>query len=179
MNVSKNTKKSCYCLPGEVWLPVKGFPHLVVSNFGRIQSLYSTARWGNAGRILKTRINRGGYEFINLYKSGRVISKRVHKIVAEAFIGPTPIQDGKQLFVDHKDGNRANNNLSNLRYLTRIENTARGIKQYNSKINPQQVREIRDKRAKGMTLVGIAKQYNINHSTVKDVCQRKTWRHVV
>ena len=46
----------------------------------------------------------------------------VHRMVAEVFLGPCP--DGYE--VDHIDGNKQNNNLSNLQYLTKEENIRKG-----------------------------------------------------
>ena len=67
---------------------------------------------------LKPQINSNGYYYVNLCKNGNRKVKRIHILVASAFI-PNPENKHD---VDHKDGNRLNNNLNNLRWCTRGEN---------------------------------------------------------
>lgn len=74
------------------------------------------------GAIRKPYINRAnGYLTVDLYKDNKPIKVTVHRLIAEAFI-PNP--DNKPC-VDHKDGNRQNNAVSNLRWATYSENNSR------------------------------------------------------
>ena len=97
----------------EIWKPIKGYEGLYeVSNLGRVKSV---AR----NMIRKTYIKKDkGYEIIMLCKNGRGKNHSVHRLVAEAFI-PNPY--GKRE-INHKDYNRANNNVANLEWVTRVEN---------------------------------------------------------
>lgn len=56
--------------------------------------------------------NTNGYESVSLYRDGKGYGKLVHRLVAEAFI---PNNDPTKDTVDHIDGNKLNNNVSNLR----------------------------------------------------------------
>ena len=79
---------------------------------------YSVDREGNVyskGRILKP-FNNNGYKRIKLNIEGVRRAYLVHRLVAEAYLGAS------DLCVDHIDNNKANNNLSNLQYLTVAEN---------------------------------------------------------
>lgn len=67
-------------------------------------------------RILKPAKYRNGYLFILLCKGGTKKQRMIHRIVMEAFYGKS------QLEVNHKDGNKANNALANLEYVTHSEN---------------------------------------------------------
>lgn len=67
-------------------------------------------------KLSKQLIN--GYEIVFLSKNGVKTKKRVHRLVAEAFI-PNP---EKKPCIDHIDGNRENNNVQNLRWCTIKEN---------------------------------------------------------
>jgi hypothetical protein len=70
------------------------------------------------GRILKQTNNLNNYLMVSLSKDGDVKIKYIHRLVAETHLEP----DDKRNEVDHIDGDRLNNNLSNLRWVTRSEN---------------------------------------------------------
>ena len=105
----------------ETWKDVPGYEGLYsVSNYGQIRShdrLIDRTSSGQGtyelpGRILKARIDRDGYCLITLNSGFDPKTFKVHRIVAEAFI-PNP----KNLpHVDHCDGDRGNNCLSNLKW---------------------------------------------------------------
>lgn len=102
----------------ESWKPVKDFPLYRVSNYGRIKSFWS-GRW----TILNGTVTTNGYVHQPLK---HLITKimTVHSIVLEAFVGPRP--EGMQC--NHKDGNKTNNSLSNLEWVTQSENALHAIK---------------------------------------------------
>lgn len=109
----------------EEWREVIGYPAYQVSNLGQVRSVdrESGGRPGRVcsrkGRILKSRIHkRQGYPYCSLSTPGKVITKHIHRLVAEAFI-PNP--EGKPL-IDHIDRNRANNVVSNLRWVNHSQN---------------------------------------------------------
>lgn len=89
----------------EMWKPIPDLPGYSVSNEGRI-------RKDSTGQIMVLSKN-GGYCRIT-------ISKHVHRLVAEAFVEKP--DDCEKCWVDHIDGNRSNNNASNLRWVTPSEN---------------------------------------------------------
>ena len=74
------------------------------------------------GRIKTQYINKdNGYPTVDLYKDNKSMKVTVHRLLAEAFI-PNP--ENKPC-IDHKDGNRQNNSLDNLRWATYSENNSR------------------------------------------------------
>lgn len=87
------------------------------SNFGRIKSFY-----GKTERILSPGDNGSGYLTVLLSIDGKHIQKLVHRLVYEAHNGSIP--DGMD--IDHIDGCRTNNALSNLRILNRRDNVTAG-----------------------------------------------------
>lgn len=110
----------------EEWRPVVGFEDAYeVSNLGRVRRSGRAARTGNGrgggariGRLIAQGDAPGGYVRVQLWKAGRGRAVLVHRIVAAAFIGPVP--DGEE--VNHRDGDKKNNAVSNLEYLTRSDN---------------------------------------------------------
>ena len=100
----------------EIWKPVKGFENYEVSNLGQVRNLnYHREK---KIKILKLRMNKGGYLLVGLCKNSKKHTKLVHRLVAEAFI---PNIDNKPE-VNHLDGDKTNNKVENLEWSTRSEN---------------------------------------------------------
>lgn len=93
------------------WKEISGFPDYLVSDNGEVFSK-------RHGKILKPYNNYKGYEKVQLYVDGRSYKKRIHRLVAEAFINnPEHLPE-----VNHKDLNKHNNAVSNLEWVTGEEN---------------------------------------------------------
>lgn len=111
----------------EIWKDIKGYEGLYqVSNFGRIKGMEKICKscYGSTSikkeRILKNRINnKNGYYRVTLYKEDGKKDFYVHRLVAETFI---PNIDNKPA-INHKDGDKGNNNVDNLEWVTYKENT--------------------------------------------------------
>lgn len=100
------------------------------------------------GNIKKPYINKAnGYLTIDLYANNKSTKVTVHRLLAETFI-PNP---NNKPCIDHKDGNRLNNNLSNLRWATFSQNNSRfetiGVR--SEKIKVTHYKEKRNKRGGG------------------------------
>lgn len=108
----------------EIWRDIVGYEHYYqVSNLGRIKTCDKLLLDASSntilikGKLLKS-VTVGKYKGITLYKNNVGKSTRTHRLVAEAFI-PNP--DNKPQ-VNHIDADKANNNLSNLEWVTISEN---------------------------------------------------------
>lgn len=82
-----------------------------VTPCGKVYSLKSK-------RFLATRLDKDGYPRVTLSNYGKTLTYHIHKLVAEVWLGERPA--GYE--VDHIDRNRQNGKLSNLRYVTHLEN---------------------------------------------------------
>lgn len=91
----------------------------LVSNTGEIKGV-------KTGKIRKKNINHEGYYFVSgsLGSRNNKITFKIHKAVAETFI----FNKDKSLIINHKDGNKLNNNVDNLEWCTYQENTLHAIK---------------------------------------------------
>lgn len=108
----------------EVWLPVAGFEEFYeVSDHGNIRSCdrvvncsrgNSTRLW--KGKVLSKIIGAKGYYQVSLSVEGVTHKVYVHRMVAETFLSE------RNETVNHKDGNKLNNHLSNLEWVTYSEN---------------------------------------------------------
>lgn len=181
----------------EEWRPVVGFEEeYEVSSLGRVRSIDRLDHAGRrqTGRIRIPQSSRGGYPTLNLRKGGKLFTKKVHHLVARAFIGesPGPICTGDGCYeVNHIDGVKVNNAYTNLEYATRTENmrhsvaiglrdgSMSGERNGRAKLNEESVREIRRLYAAGGTSIPkLAAKFGVGKSAVGYVVQGVTWPDV-
>ena len=93
------------------------------------------------GRILRPNVSIHGYERVCLFKMDRERRYRVHRLVAMAFI-PNPDNLPQ---VNHIDGNKRNNNVSNLEWVTNHENVIHA-KEHGLRTGHEQFCESKKKR---------------------------------
>lgn len=174
----------------ERWLPVVGYEGIYeVSDHGRVRSLDRTIRHRNGhvtrrrGRVLRLSSTVSGYPQAGLRSGDRDGQRLVHRLVAEAFIGPCP--EGMEC--RHLDGNRRNNSPSNLAWGTHAENVADqathgtrrvGESVAQAKLTERDVRAIRQACADGEPQRSIARRYGVTQTLISRILLRKTWRHV-
>lgn len=112
-----------------IWKDVRGYEGIyAVSDDGQIKSLerMKPHRLGDRvqrERIMKPHIINGGYVQVGFCREGHLEGRLVHRVVAEAFI-PNP---NNLLQVNHKDGNKLNNHVSNLEWCTAKDNVVHSI----------------------------------------------------
>ena len=101
----------------EVWKDVAGYEGFYqVSNKGNVRSVERRDSRGcrRRGRMLKPGYDGSGYPQVNMYQNGKLKTKKVHRLVAEAFIPNLE----SLTHVNHKDEVKTNNELSNLEWCT-------------------------------------------------------------
>lgn len=115
-------------LQNEFWKPVPNYEGIYsVSNLGRVRRDRGGYLVCQTGRILKPGL-RSGYPSVTLCKRGKRASTTIHRLVALAFIGPKPIYAESRAEINHLDGDRKNNRLSNLEYATVSENKRHAVR---------------------------------------------------
>ena len=152
------------------------FPYYVFFDNGEIQSLARGYPYTK-----KAHIGNHGYPTVSLTDvSGRKTTYLVHRLIAEAFLGPCPA--GMQ--VRHLDGNKLNNNVGNLRYGTQSDNEQdkkihgrenTGERNGNAKYTQEIILEIRSLFDSGVPQKTIAQKLGLSFKLVSAVVMRRRW----
>ena len=153
-----------------------------VSNLGRVRN-------DKTNKFLSPR-DLEGYKRVSIYVNGKATDLRIHRLVATAFI---PNLNNKPQ-VNHINGNRSDNCVTNLEWCTNAENvkhaykiglkdsksnseSARGTRNPNCKLSEQDVKDIKTK-LEYLTGAELAKQYNVTPSTISNIKNNKKWKHL-
>lgn len=179
----------------EEWRPVKDWEDVYeVSNHGNVRGVprsFTRIRRGKKEitvvgyRIKKISTNHDGYAITGLtIGSGRALSKLVHRLVATAFIGPVP--EGME--VNHRDGNKLNNHIENIEYVTHLENMRHadrtGLRTYlPGEKNGMAIlteNQVRDAIALfgTMSVRQIANKMNCKPHVIYHIRSGKNWKHI-
>lgn len=159
--------------------PIKNFENLYeITDDGCIVAI----KTGKVSRGYKTK--KGYLIFDFRRQKGKCVL--VHRLVAEAFI-PNPENKPQ---VNHIDGDKTNNRVENLEWVTNGENQAHAFKNNlqkgnfehpNSKLTLEQVLYIKNNCVVGSKIYGmqtLAKKFNVCNSTIKQIIQGKSYRYV-
>lgn len=166
-------------LATEEWRPVPYGNRYHVSNLGRIRS----TRNGHAKYMKPSPIN-SGHRQVNLSDSSEHKHFLIHRLVALAFL-PNP--EGKS-DVNHIDGNKANNRVSNLEWLTNAENqnhsVSGGIRRlgsahHKSKLTENDVLIIRKTADESPdSILALSARYGVSSTQIRNIVLRKNWKHL-
>jgi hypothetical protein len=169
--------------PGEEWRDTVGLDGYQVSDLGRVRRI-KRAGGAKAGYVLKTPLDTTGYPMVHLWVLGIRYARKVHRLVAEAFLGPKPTPEHE---VAHWDGNPLNPKLKNLRWATHKENHDDRIRHGNlpygsrahfARLRERDIPKIRRMRKAGMTMKKIADQFDVHRETIGHIIRGNTWQHV-
>lgn len=166
----------------EVWKAVPGYEGLYeVSDQGRVRSVDRVVQCtdGRArhlqGKELTPYQEWSGHVYVFL---GRKNRRKVHKLVAEAFMGPCP----EGLVVRHLNGNPADNHVGNLAYGTQADNLhdcySYGTKMGQGKLTAEQVHQIRDLLYLRVPQAVIAAQFGISQQSVSNIATKRTFNYI-
>lgn len=160
--------------------------HYQVSNLGRVRSVErKTSAKGGGTRVSPSVIraehhDKDGYRIINLSIGGKQRTIRVHQEVLKGF---APGCSNPLLQVNHRNGNRADNRIANLEWVTCGENirhahrtipreTVRGDKSPLAKLTKEQVEEIRRRYIPQCLHNGgaaLSRQFQVSKQTISDI----------
>ncbi len=164
--------------------PIPKFPGYCAGSDG---SIWSCCKHGPGKKLgptwhqLKQATGKGKYKTVHL---GKRNGRYVHRLVLEAFVGRCP----RGMECCHKDGNRTNNQIANLRWDTRSANhidmhehatSIVGEKNPTAKLNEESVRMILSAIAAGRGPCQLAREFNVSYTAIRKIVLRKTWKHIV
>ena len=157
----------------EIWKPVIGYEKFFeISNLGQLKRIHFGK--GVKGQFPKGYVTKFGYHRYSFHTNKIHESKSTQKLVAEAFIGPRP--KGKE--INHKDGNKLNNYVDNLEYVTPKENVQhairvlkrtwgfKGEKHSLAKLTEENVRDIRNTKYTYGCLAAFATKFKVSRAVI-------------
>lgn len=159
----------------EKWKNIKGFEHYQISDKGNVK--------GKRG-MMKLRVNARGYMMVGLRNGGpRQKTFNIHRLVAEHFI-PNP---NNKRYVNHIDGDKTNNHVDNLEWVTQSENQIHAYENNLQVKTPEQIERMRyyaKKKRKPIRVInkrlGIDEVFESIYEAGKSLeCNEKTIRNVL
>lgn len=147
----------------EEWRPL--FGRYCISSLGRVRGMH---------KIRKMQLGTSGYPIVQI--KGKTYM--VHRLVAQTFLTPDPDRP----MVNHKDGVKTNNRVSNLEWCTKSENALHSYRlgmskpprpEGNPKVTPEQVREI---RKSDESVQALAERYGLAHTSIRNIKAGRTWK---
>lgn len=138
-------------------------------------------------KILSVQLDKDGYEKVQMMSTdGKRHRYSVHRLVLENF---NPIENMNEFQVNHIDGNKRNNNLSNLEWVTCSENQIHahkiGLKNQSgehnnaSKLTEEQVKEIINMLLEHKYTYGqIAEKFGVSDETIGSIKRKERWKYL-
>lgn len=117
---------------------IKNSPGYYITDTGKV--------YNNDGKCMKTWLSSDGYERIRLTSKihGRRVNRTIHLLVAEAFLNSGKYANENNMQINHIDGNKANNHMSNLEEVTGTENVnhahTNSLYTYNIRVTVRDIR---------------------------------------
>lgn len=174
----------------KIWKDVKGYEgSYQVSSDGEVRSVAKSVRRNNGRKhtikstLLRPALNKDGYYKCALCVDKKLKSFRVHRLVAEAFLVNTC--NGE---VNHKDGNKRNNAVTNLEYVSHQDNckharrlglqvSLKGSKIWNAKLHEIEIPLIRGFLNAGISARALARLYGMDKSVFNGIKNNTLWKH--
>ena len=167
----------------EIWKQIEEYPNYEISSHGRCRNISRNTILKQSN---KSKSN-DSYIVYTLYNSYGHKQMYAHRLVAMAFIENKNTLNNE---INHIDGNKLNNNITNIEWCGRIHNIThswknnlakphgqKGSKNANAKLNECDIVKIRY-LLNIKSIYDIAVEYKVDKSTIEKIKWNKTWKHV-
>lgn len=160
----------------EKWKPIKDYEDYLISNLGMVKSIKNKSE-----RLLKQGVGSSGYYSVALCKNGKPKTFRTHQLVASHFIG-----EANDRIVNHKDGNKLNNEVTNLEYVSYSDNIQHaydnklrpnGEDIYCAKLSNKDVINIRKLLGYGFSRKELSEEFNVSETTILRINNNINYRN--
>lgn len=166
----------------EIWKIIDGYNNAYqISNLGNVRSIHKSKK------ILKTdKDDPDRYVSVTLYLSvGKRKKEKIHRLIAKAFI-PNPENKSQ---VNHINGNKKDNSIENLEWVTPSENVihsyktglqkpTRGTDSCRAKLTEENIINIRKEWDDEKQLPYLSNKYGVAKTTIHAIVKRYTWKHI-
>jgi len=158
----------------EIWREFQEDRKYSVSNTGKFKNT-------ETGKNLSIQGAAGWYQAVRIYVRGKGAKGiLIHRAMAEAFLDKSMFPFGAKLQVNHKDGVKSNNVISNLEWVTAKQNARHAIenglrsRRTNTSLTEEIARYLRGKGRK-LKAKDLAKRYDVTPAAIYNVWNNKTW----
>lgn len=175
----------------EIWRDIDGYPGYQISSLSRVRSISNpNKRSYKEGRVLKSHLDTKGYYRTCIYKNGKKVTLKNHRLVAQAWI-PNP---ENKPWINHIDGDPKNNSIENLEWCTHQENVdhawdtglmegfnfkTKGENHHKTDLKEEQVLDIRKLYSEGNSIKKICEIYNKSKDVIGKIVRGTTWKHLL
>jgi hypothetical protein len=169
----------------EIWKDIENFVgYYQISSYGNVRSLDRevNCNFGKRqvlGKLLKPIKNPHGYFHVSLKNGEKKVTAKIHRLVATHFLH----KPCEELEVNHKDGRKENNSVSNLEWVTKKRNQEHAYeiglkrildKRINSKLTIENAKFIQLNYGR-LTCKELANLFNVSESTIWHCAKGRTW----
>lgn len=166
------------------WKHINDYPDYAISDTGKVMRVTHSPYSRSKRILLKPMQAPNGYLHVKLFKSNTPKRITIHRLVAQAFIGSCP--SGRE--TNHIDGNKTNNHIQNLEYLTKSENcrhafsiglkSLKGSKNNHAKLTEMGILQILSYIKQGCRKVDIAVFFDVTQRNIRKIASGTRWNHV-
>ena len=158
----------------EIWKPIEGYSNYEVSSLGRIKNVTKS-------KLLNGSLDKNNYRVVSLFSENVQKTVKVHRVVALTFL-PNILNKTQ---VNHINGIKDDNRLTNLEWATPLENTRHanrtGLTNIKGEKHGRSILKVADVikiRTSLKSIAQLARNYKVSESAIRNIIKFRTWKHI-